>query len=367
MNRAFERIWRILSKPEATTRLSDDELPPRTLPVIWLLGKTGAGKSSLIRCLTGVESAQLGNGFEPCTRTAEIFDFPQELPLMRFLDTRGLGETHYDPADDIAVCRDRSHVALVVARLDDPVQGEIAGVLGRVHKESPDTRILVVHNGTNLVTDPQARFRARSQTQQLFEEATATTLPCVEVALAPELLDRDSPGVDGLIKLLDETMPEVALLLARRELRDVERQYYSRVRNRIFWYASSAGATDMAPVVGAVTVPSIQAAMLRSLAKSYGIEWTRSMMKEFAMALGIGVAGRFGGSYLARQLGKLIPGYGQTVMAATSGTISFAATFALGRAAAYYLHHVQHGNNIDKDEIRSLYTDALRRARHNRD
>ena len=35
-------------------------------PVFWLLGKTQAGKSSLIRALTG--NAEVGNGFQPCTK-----------------------------------------------------------------------------------------------------------------------------------------------------------------------------------------------------------------------------------------------------------------------------------------------------------
>ena len=58
------------------------------VPVLWLLGKTGAGKSSLIRALTG--EAEVGEGFAPCTRTAMAYDYPPERPVMRFLDTRGV-------------------------------------------------------------------------------------------------------------------------------------------------------------------------------------------------------------------------------------------------------------------------------------
>ena len=62
------------------------------LPVLWLIGKAQAGKTSIIRALTGSETAQIGNGFQPCTRTARFYDFPNEAPVARFLDTRGLGE-----------------------------------------------------------------------------------------------------------------------------------------------------------------------------------------------------------------------------------------------------------------------------------
>jgi 50S ribosome-binding GTPase len=66
-------------------------------PVVWLLGKTGAGKTAIVAALTGDPYAEVGEGFEPCTRTAAYHDVPPEAPLLRFLDTRGLGEVDYDP------------------------------------------------------------------------------------------------------------------------------------------------------------------------------------------------------------------------------------------------------------------------------
>jgi hypothetical protein len=43
------------------------------------------------------------------------------MPVMRFLDTRGLGEVSYDPTKDLAAAESGSHVIIVFARLDDPV------------------------------------------------------------------------------------------------------------------------------------------------------------------------------------------------------------------------------------------------------
>jgi len=71
-------------------------------PVFWLLGKTQAGKSSLIRALTGNTAAEIGNGFQPCTKLSQFYDFPSgSHPIIRFLDTRGLGELAYDPKEDL--------------------------------------------------------------------------------------------------------------------------------------------------------------------------------------------------------------------------------------------------------------------------
>lgn len=373
MNRYFERLWRLLAQSDKETDLTSKAAEPglaeevrRTLPVVWLLGKTGAGKSSLIHALTGLSEAEIGNGFEPCTRTAYMLEFPEDLPVMRFLDTRGLGEAGYDPADDLHACEKRSHVLLVVARLDDPVQSEVAEAITVVRKRRPNTPIIVVHNGADLLPEEQTRFRARQQMQLLFEKAAGEPLPYVETTLAPsETADRHT-GVDELVTLIDRVMPEVALLLAREERRGAERMAFNALRAKVMWYATAAGASDVAPVVGAVTVPTLQAAMLRALGKHYSVSWTRARMTEFTVALGAGAAFRYGASYAIRQLTKLIPVYGQTAGAAAAGTISFAATFALGRAAGLYLYRTQHGQAVDFTELRDVYTDALRRARRER-
>jgi uncharacterized protein (DUF697 family) len=381
MNRYFERLWQLLARAENQNgddqsvkgkdtsavdlaRVADEV--SRTLPVVWLLGKTGAGKSSLIRALTGLSAAQVGNGFEPCTRTAYMFDFPEQLPIMRFLDTRGLGEVGYDPVDDLRACEKRSHVMLVVARLDDPVQGDVAAAIATVCKRRPATPIIIVHNGADLLPEEQARFRARQQTQLVFEKAAGKPLSFVETMLASEDVADHQNGVDALVTLLAGVTPDVALLLAREERRSAERSAFATCRAEVLWYASAAGASDVAPVVGAVTVPTLQAAMLRALGKHYGVNWTRARMTEFTLALGAGAAFRYGASYAVRQLSKLIPVYGQTAGAAAAGAISFAATYALGRAAAMYLFRTQHGESIDTEELRALYTDALRRARRER-
>ena len=64
------------------------------IPVFWLLGKTQSGKTSLIRALTFNDAAEIGNGFQACTKRSLFYDFPSTShPILRFLDTRGLGQT----------------------------------------------------------------------------------------------------------------------------------------------------------------------------------------------------------------------------------------------------------------------------------
>src|SRR5215470_17021006 len=92
-------------------------LPP---PVIWLFGKVQAGKTTIIRALTGAERAQIGSGFAPCTRWAARYEFPNaDFPLAVFLDTRGLGEAGYDPRQDVAALQAQAHMLLVVVKTMD--------------------------------------------------------------------------------------------------------------------------------------------------------------------------------------------------------------------------------------------------------
>ena len=104
--------WRSLREALLNPRVDPEQLAAaigvarekQPLPVLWLIGKAQAGKTSIIRALTGSEAAEIGNGFQPCTRTARFYDFPAEAPVARFLDTRGLGEVTYDPGEDIHYC-----------------------------------------------------------------------------------------------------------------------------------------------------------------------------------------------------------------------------------------------------------------------
>jgi uncharacterized protein (DUF697 family) len=109
-----------------------------------------------------------------------------------------------------------------------------------------------------------------------------------------------------------------------------------------------------------VTVPALQAAMLRQLAKLYEVGWDRRSYAEFIAALGAGTLLRTASTFGVRQLVKLVPVYGQTIGAATAAAASFAATYAVGKAASYYLERRRSGETAEG--IAEVYRDALRDA-----
>jgi predicted GTPase len=116
-------------------------------PVIWLIGKTGAGKTAIVAGLTGDPRAEIGTGYQPCTRRAVFYDVPEEAPFLRFLDTRGLEEADYDPAEDIAWCESQAHLLLVVMQVEDAAQAAVLRVVRQARQRHPDWPVLVAQTG----------------------------------------------------------------------------------------------------------------------------------------------------------------------------------------------------------------------------
>ncbi len=109
------------------------------------MGKTQAGKSSIIHAITGSSHVEIGNGFRNCTRTARLFDFPNpEECFLRFFDTRGLGEAGYDPAEDLAFCQDKAHLVMAVVRAMDHAQSEVQDALRKIRKAKPNCPVILV-------------------------------------------------------------------------------------------------------------------------------------------------------------------------------------------------------------------------------
>src|SRR5438128_1104130 len=125
----FDTVKRWFSPAERDARLQYhlEQLRQRTpVPVFWLFGKTQTGKTSIIKFLTGADEAEIGHGFRPCTRFSREYQFPTaDAPLLNFLDTRGLDEPDYDPAEDLARFNPTAHVVVVTVKVLDHAQEHV--------------------------------------------------------------------------------------------------------------------------------------------------------------------------------------------------------------------------------------------------
>ena len=352
-------------------------------PVVWLLGKVQSGKTSIVRALTQASDAEIGSGFEPCTRTARVFDFPAEAPIIRFLDTRGLGEVAYDPAEDIAFCEGRSHLLLAVVRALDTEQHQVVDVIRAARRRHPDWPVVVAQTSlheaypagmrhvlpyafdlrASTVTVPETLVRALAYQRSLLEGIPGREAPTfvpIDFTQPGDGLDPIDYGREALTQALMAAAPS-AVALALAELPPMQGDSSSgKLNAHILGFALAAGASDAFPVAGLVAVPMVQAAMLQQLARLCDASWDKRAYAEFAAALGAGTLVRSASSFGVRQLIKLIPVYGQTAGAAAAAAASFAATYAMGKAASYFLIRRRQGRHTR--EIASVYRDALQQA-----
>lgn len=384
-------MWRTVAKKWFEPQVDDPTLaaalaeakrrqPP---PVLWLLGKTQAGKTAIINALTGSSKAEIGNGFAPCTRTARLYDFPPEAPLVRFLDTRGLGEIAYDPTEDIQYCESQAHLVLAVIKVADPNQEAVFEVLRAVRKRHPDWPVVVAQTGLHEL------YRADDEHRQPYPFGSEA-----QAALPPELLgpiadqrrklgrlpgrgallwvpldftrelDGFQPrlyGLDALWEAIDSAsgLALEACLRADPQVRD----RYARVAHPyILGYSAAAAGLGAIPVADLALVPALQLKLFHQLAKLYRLEWNRRNSSEFFGLLGAGLLVGYGLHWAGRGLVKLIPIWGQSVGAVWSASGSAAITYALGKTACEYLARKGRGAQVDRQSLRAVYRRELSAA-----
>ncbi|MFK7862310.1 MAG: YcjF family protein [Granulosicoccus sp.] len=334
------------------------------LPVLWLMGKTGSGKSSIIQRLTGDTRAEVGNGFEPCTQSAVHYDHPDTAPVLRFLDTRGLGEAGYDPSEDLRMAQQGSHALLVLTRVDDPSQDTVVRALKDLKDKEEDLAIIHIHTALHTLASPDLERAIQYQSLQI-EKALERKVNTVHIDFT-ELDDGfEDPdvGLTDLCEAIIAMVPQLARVLARNESESREEELFLSVRKEILGYSGASAAADILPAVGLVAVPSLQGKMLHALAGRYGLAWDKRMAGEFVAALGTSFLYRYLISLGTRQIAKFIPVYGQSAGAAAAASISFATTYALGRVACLYFYRRNHDKPVDPELLREAFINAFKEQR----
>jgi uncharacterized protein (DUF697 family) len=151
----------------------------------------------------------------------------------------------------------------------------------------------------------------------------------------PELIQR-------IVDALPAAMQRAFIAQQQADLKLKE----DRIRKLVYAKAVLCGA------IGAVPIPiadifiltPIQIGMIAAIGYFHGVEMTKERSVEFMGVVGAGVGLR----EAARQLVKLIPGYGSAV----SASIAFAGTVALGEAANLWFKNKM---KVDPEELQLLY------------
>ncbi len=392
MKTPIRRFWRdwisqilrpTIPEAELNVRLQEvrQHLP---LPVFWLLGKAQSGKTSIIRVLTGSSLAEIGNGFQACTRHARFFDFPdQPSAIIRFLDTRGLAEAAYDPQEDMGWCEQQAHLLVVVVKAMDHQQDSVVDAAKAIHAAHPEWPMIVaqtcLHEGyTGREMEhvlpypfdsqpfapgvPSDLGRSLLRQREGFDGLGARFVP-LDFTLPEDGYAPADYGAEALWQAIEETLPLGlrSLLRYSEQRRLLNDEYARKAHPHIISYAIAAGAAEAIPLPGAslATAAAIQAKLFHSIASIYGLTLTSKSVAEVGSAVGIGVLVGVGG----RELAKLIPGYGQTVGLGLASVYTAAVTYALGKVFCFYFAGTLRGHAFSHKVLRELYREEFQAGR----
>ncbi len=357
-------------------------------PGIWLFGKTGSGKSSVVRYLTGVESIAIGDGYRPTTRTSQHLDFPDAIePLLTFVDTRGLEEVAYDPTDDIQQFSASTQLMLVTVKVTDHALEKLLEPLRRIRKSSPARPVLLVltciHEATGNLDlseglDPFADFddfdeaaldhgplpAIPARLQTLIDEKRAqfaglhdAVVPIDLTPVEDGFADPDFGG-ERLKAAILEKLPHAyrQALLALNAIPVGESQRRRETRWQVLASSALAGTAGTVPIpwVDIPVVLGIQAHLAVKIAKIYDQELTAARWAILSSAAGSRIALRLA----VREGLKFIPWLGMAVGAAGS----FAFTYALGMSWEWYFADLRKGNVPDPEKLKQIFAAELKRG-----
>ena len=350
------------------------------IPVLWLFGKTGSGKSTIIRYLTGVDAVEIGNGYQPQTKYSSRYSFPTESePILEFLDTRGLSEADYNPDEDIASFGEEAHLLIVTVRVMDHSLPEVLIALKKIRKSSPTRPVLLVL--TNLheaypgeqhpeidpfeevsspLPDgiPENLHRSLELQYKRFDGLFDHAVP-IDITPLYEGFEQPFFGGDRLKRAIIKLLPAAYRqhLIQMDEVLDpladlVRRQTMPTILGTSS-LAATAGAVPL-PWVDIPVVMGLQTHLIYKLAKIHGHPIDDKTIAKISGALGGRVAVRMA----LREALKFIPWVGMAANAAAA----FAMTYATGMAWNWYFTEIDKGHVPQENELKQVFEKQLLKA-----
>jgi uncharacterized protein len=349
-------------------------------PALVLVGRRGAGKSSLVNALFGAKVAELGHVMAQTGR-GRWYDFEREGGLLSILDTRGVQEgsppaeehDRRSALDALALELRAKAPDLVVfvakaSEVDAAVDADI-DVIERVYKEvkrahRTEPPLIAVVTQCDLLEPKSTRLhRRRDESEADFDEklryvSAAERAIAAKIDERPALHDRHvatlgvsaymSWRADGTLRADERWRIEDLAMLFFRNLPDASRAELARatraraVQEELATTLTRATAAVCAgiaaapiPLADIVPLTTLQAGLVAAIAWVAGRSVDRRGAAEFLAGVGANVGAAFAFREAVRALVKVIaPGGGSVV----SATIAFTGTLAIGAAArAYYI------------------------------
>lgn len=147
---------------------------------------------------------------------------------------------------------------------------------------------------------------------------------------------------------------------AKTENTQTEKESADKIIKNHMYGAIAVGLVPV-PAVDMVALTGVQLNMLRKLAKTYDIPFSRDKGKNIIAALaGGGIPVASAGPLMS--LAKTIPVVGQTVGSLSMSAVAGATTYAVGKV---FLQHFASGGtflDFDPDKVRDYYSEKFKEA-----
>ncbi|BAY33418.1 hypothetical protein NIES2107_53140 [Nostoc carneum NIES-2107] len=346
-----------------------------------LIGKPQAGKSSIVRGLTGVSAEIVGQGFRPHTQHTERYAYPSDdLPLLIFTDTVGLGDVKQDTQaiireliGDLEQSSRSARVLILTVKINDFATDTLRQIAQDLRQQYPDIPCLLAVTCLHEVYPPEIadhphyppNYEEINRAFEAIQEDFAKV--CDRSVLIDFTLEEDgyNPvfyGLEALRDNLAELLPEaeakaIYQLLDREEAgKQLGNLYRDTGRRYILPFAIMAATLAAVPLPFA-TMPvltALQVSMVTALGNLYGQTLTPSQAGGVVSA----IAGGFLAQAIARELIKFIPGFGSVIAASWAA----AYTWSLGETACVYFGDLMGGKKPDPKKIQSVMQEAFKAA-----
>ncbi|MEH2174772.1 GTPase family protein [Nostoc sp.] len=346
-----------------------------------LIGKPQAGKSSIVRGLTGVSAEIVGQGFRPHTQHTQRYAYPSnDLPLLIFTDTVGLGDVKQDTqtiiqelVGDLQQETRSARILLLTVKINDFATDTLRQIAQQLRQKYPDIPCLLVVTCLHEVypgdivdhptypPDYEEINRAFAAMQQAFAGITDRSV-LIDFTLEEDGYTPVFYGLEALRDSLAELLPQaeaqaIYQLLDREEVgKQIGNLYRDAARRYILPFAimSATLAAVPLPFTTMPVLTALQVSMVGLLGKLYGQILTPSQAGGVVSA----IAGGFLAQAIARELIKFIPGIGSAIAASWAA----AYTWALGEAACVYFGDLMGGKKPDPQKIQLVMQEAFQAA-----
>lgn len=385
---AFHR-WFTVSEAEIADILETIRQQLPTTEVL-LIGKPQAGKSSIVRGLTGVSADIVGQGFQPHTQNTERYAFPsEELPLLIFTDTVGLGDVNRETeaiieelTQDLQEDSGRARILILTVKVTDFATDSLAQIAASLRQRYPQIPCLLavtclhetypeLDNHPPYPPQTPALQRAVAAHQETFGNVcqsagspSENSLVLIDFTLEEDGYDPVFYGLEALQEALADLLPEAEsrtiyqLLDERQEAAEQLGSLYRDVGRRYISAFAVIAATLAAVPLPFATMPvltTLQVSMVGLLGKLYGQTLSPSQAGGVVSA----IAGGFLAQAVGRELIKFIPGFGSVLAASWAAGY----TWALGEGACTYFGDMVGGKKPDPKRIQAAMDAAYASAR----